>query len=260
MEIWQLAVCIVGGFMAGVINTFAGNGSAITLSILTEVLGLPSNVANGSNRIGALFQSSASSLVFLKYKTLKLREVWDIAAFTFIGAIVGVITATQVSNDQFDQVFRFLMAAMLIVILVNPKRWISPKQSESRRKLPVYLSAPLFLVLGFYGGFIQMGMGIFFLAATVLIVRYDIIVANGIKVFVIALYTTVVLAIFHFQGLVDWKYGAIIAIGQTLGGILAAQYATTYENAGVYAYRILVIIVCLVVLRQFGVFDLITNL
>lgn len=249
MEAWQIAVCVLGGFIAGVINTFAGNGSAITLSIFTEVLGLPGNIANGSNRIGALMQSSASSWVYFKNKKLQLHAIWDITALTFAGAILGVITATQVSNSQFDQVFKVLMLGMLIVILVNPKRWITPRTVDESKVLPMILKAPLFLALGFYGGFIQMGMGIFFLAATVLIAHYDIIVANGIKVFVVALYTTVVLAIFHFQGLVDWKYGAIVAVGQTLGGIIAAEYSTRYENAGIYAYRLLVIIVLFVVLR-----------
>ena len=34
-----------GAFLGGALNTLAGNGSAITLTLLTELLGLPPNVA-----------------------------------------------------------------------------------------------------------------------------------------------------------------------------------------------------------------------
>ena len=54
-------LALVGSFVAGAINTLAGNGSAITLTILTEVLGLPGTVANGTNRVGIATQSLASS-------------------------------------------------------------------------------------------------------------------------------------------------------------------------------------------------------
>lgn len=40
MNNYEIFIAITGGFLAGVINTFAGNGSTITLGILTEVLGL----------------------------------------------------------------------------------------------------------------------------------------------------------------------------------------------------------------------------
>jgi uncharacterized membrane protein YfcA len=49
---YHYAIAIIGSAVAGSINTLAGNGSAITLTILTELLGLPGNMANGTNRVG----------------------------------------------------------------------------------------------------------------------------------------------------------------------------------------------------------------
>jgi len=54
---WYLIpLTILAGFLAGIINTLAGSGSVVTLAMLS-LLGLPSNIANGTNRIGVLFQS-----------------------------------------------------------------------------------------------------------------------------------------------------------------------------------------------------------
>ena len=93
---------------------------------------------------------------------IDLAKSRNIIILTIIGAIVGVYTATIVSSEQFLSVFKYLMLVMLLVILVKPERWLITSGVKSN--LPGWISIPAFLLLGFYGGFIQMGMGIFFLA------------------------------------------------------------------------------------------------
>lgn len=240
--------------MAGVINTLAGSGSVITLGLMTEFLGLPANLANGTNRVGIVMQSLASVGSFKQNNKLPLERSKFIILLTIIGALFGVWAAISIPNETFRVVYKYLMVLMLAVILINPKRWLQP--SDLSKKVPYWLSIPLFLSIGFYGGFIQMGMGVFFLAIMVLIAKYDIIEANAVKLFVVLVYTAIVLVIFHFQGLVDWKIGGTIAIGQAAGGYFTAQFASKSENANVWAYRLLVVIVVLVLLNTFGVFDL----
>jgi len=250
MTLAQFAIAVGGGFIAGGINTLAGNGSAITLTILTEVLGLSPNVANGTNRIGVFTQSAAASRAFWKHGMLDLRRDGRYIALITLGAILGVWTATQVSNEQFRTVFSWLMVVMLVVILVDPKRWL--RETEVHRRPPMWLAVPLFLALGFYGGFIQMGMGVFFLAVMVLGARYSLMDANAVKAFVIALYTIIVIAIFQYRGLIDWKVGFVMALGQTAGGWLTAHYAGRWPRANVWAHRLLVVMVLLAVAKLFG--------
>ena len=187
MEVITILIAVVGGFVAGIINTLAGNGSAITLSILTEVLGLPGNLANGTNRVGIFFQSAASGTAFYRNDKLDLYRSKCILILTCPRAIIGGLVATQVCNEFFISVYKFFMVIMLIVILVKPKRWL--RETDLDNQIPLWLKAPIFLALGFYGGFIQMGMGVFFLAVMVLVARYSIIEANAVKIFVVMLYT-----------------------------------------------------------------------
>ncbi|MEL6968692.1 MAG: sulfite exporter TauE/SafE family protein [Bacteroidota bacterium] len=243
-------IAVVGAFVAGAINTLAGNGSAITLTILTELLGLPATVANGTNRVGVLTQSLAGSWAFHRSGRLKLENSGFYIFLTTIGALVGIYVALIVSNEEFKQVFRFLLVLMFIVILVKPKRWL--REDTEARALPWWISVPVFLALGFYGGFIQMGMGVFFLAAMVLIAHYNIIDSNAVKVAVVALYTIAAVAIFAWQGLIDWKIGGLMAIGQTAGGYLTARFAATDPRAGKWAYRILIVVVIWAIARMFG--------
>ncbi len=250
----EYIIIILGSFIAGCINTLAGSGSAITLAILTEVMGLPGNVANGTNRIGVVAQGGLSSYVFHKNGKLDLKIGLPIIVFVTIGSLFGVYVATIISNDQFKEVFKYIMVLMLVVILVNPKRWLT--QSEDPKPISLWIGIPLFLAVGFYGGFIQMGMGIFFLAVLVLASRFDIIQGNAIKAFTVTFYTVFVIIIFQLNGLIDWKAGLLLAVGQMVGGYVTAEFASNYKGADVWAYRILVLIVIVVILKLFGLFDL----
>ena len=242
-------VAIVSAMIAGGINTFAGNGSAITLTILTEILGLPPNIANGTNRIGVFTQCTASSWVFYKKGKLNVANNRKYFVPILLGAIIGGWLAINVSNEQFRAVFKFMMVFMLAAVLVKPKRWL--RETEIDFKPKVYLYFPVLFALGFYGGFIQMGMGIFFLIIMVLVMRMNITESNALKGFVIGLYTLVLIVIFHYQGMIDWKLGGLMAIGQTMGGFLAARFATKSKKADQIAYYVLVVVLVLAVIKLF---------
>jgi len=67
-------VVIFIGFIAGFINTLAGSGSLLTLPLLM-FLGLPANVANGTNRIAILLQNIVGVSSFKNRRSLSLRRV-----------------------------------------------------------------------------------------------------------------------------------------------------------------------------------------
>jgi len=253
IEWYYYAIAIAGGMIAGAINTLAGNGSAITLSILTELMGLPGNVANGTNRIGVFSQSAAGSYAFYQNGKLDLANSKSNIIWTVLGALIGVSVAIQVSNEQFVFVFKYLMVAMLLVMLVKPKRWLK----ESSEHTPIHwgIAVPVYLALGFYGGFIQMGMGIFYLATMVLVAKYSMVEGNALKTFVVAIYTLLVIFIFQYKGLIRWDIGLVLAFGQTIGGWYTAKFASSHPKANQIAYWMLITIVLLALANMFGLLD-----
>ncbi|HKK74122.1 MAG TPA: sulfite exporter TauE/SafE family protein [Saprospiraceae bacterium] len=256
LQWYHYLIAILGSALAGGINTLAGNGSAITLTILTELLGLPGNMANGTNRVGVWTQSIAGSYAFYKNGKLDVKGSSLYIWLTVIGAIAGILTAVWVSNEQFLSVFKVLLVVMFIVILVKPKRWL--RETDVSKRPPLWLAIPLFLGVGFYGGFIQMGMGIVFLAVMVLLARYSLIHANAVKIVVVGIYTALAIIIFQYKGLIDWEIGLIMAIGQTIGGYYTAVFAAKYEHANIWAHRVLVIVVVLALVKMLNLHLLFT--
>lgn len=245
-------IAVVGAFLAGCVNTLAGNGSAITLTILMELLGLPPDVANGTNRLGVVAQGLAGTYAFEREGRLRPNLNWQVIIWVSLGALLGMYLSIVISPEGYRLVFRYLLIFMLVVILVKPKRWLV--SNPDREPISPWLAVPMLFLLGVYGGFIQMGMGVFFLAILVLIDGYDIINANVLKGVTVAIYTIFAVAFFAYQGLIDWKIGGLMAIGQLIGGFLTATYASRYPQANVWAYRLLVVVIIGAIARAFWPF------
>lgn len=248
--ILSFGIAFAGALIAGMINALAGNGSVITLTVLTELIGLPGVVANGTNRVGVLFNAFGAIGGFRGKRELDYSKQLQYIVPVIIGAIGGIYVATIVTSDQFMWVFKILMVVMLIVIIVKPERWLIERPERSL--VPRWVEWPAMLVLGFYGGFIQMGMGVFYLAVLVLIGRLPLIESNMIKAVSVAAFTLIAVIIFAFNDLIVWPIGLLMGAGQFIGGWLAAHYAAKIPGASKWAYYVLVVAVSLSVIKLFS--------
>ena len=231
----------VAGVIAGVINTLAGSGSLVTLPIFMFVCGLPPNIANGTNRVGIIFQTAVGIFGFRKSGTVDYRGSAWLFVPAVIGAMLGAWLASEVSADQMRYVIGGLMVVMLFVLLINPKRWIQESDSAKRNNTG-WLSIGVYFLIGVYGGFIQAGVGIFLLAATVLVSKYSLKDGNAIKLLVILAFAFPTLAIFCWHNQVHFGYGIAMAVFQSLGAVLGVRFATRVPNANVWIHRLLIVI------------------
>jgi len=252
--ILEYLIALIGGFLAGMINSLAGNGSAITLTILTEVLDVPGTLANGTNRIGVLSAAVGAYFGFRKNNKIDYSQSKSILSLILVGALFGVIVAAFYTTDKaFMNIFKYAMLLMLPIVLLRPKRWLHKEKQASR--IPLILRVILYLMLGFYAGFIQMGMGIFFLVIAVLLDGFDLLSANVIKNLAVLILTAFVLLIFQYSGQVNWKFGGLLAIGQVLGAFLVVNYAANHPKVNQWTYYLLIVIIVMANLKLFGVFD-----
>lgn len=256
---YQYLFLFIGGTIAGVINTLAGNGSTLTLFLLMA-FGLPANVANGTNRIGLLFQSLIVTKSFSKSTRFKplLKDSWWIFAITIPSAIAGAISASIMDTESLKSVIGILMVMMFFIILIKPKHWFRETDHDKNRK--TILNFLLFIGIGFYAGFIQMGTGVFFLAIMVLGARYSLVDANILKIVTILLITIPALAIYLYQGQVNWEYGLPLAFGQAVGAYFAAKFVIHHPKANIWIHRLLVIMVLVAIIKIFGIYELVISL
>ncbi len=248
---WYMALALIGtGFAAGFINTSAGGGSMLTLPLLM-FLGLPANVANGTNRIAILLQNVIGVNTFRKKKVLDLTTDYRLAVPAVAGAIAGSLIAVEIDETALRKIIAGLMVGMLLLVVLKPNVWIKEHAGAANPK-PTIWQYIIFLFIGFYGGFIQMGVGFFLLAGLVLGGGYNLVKANAVKVFIILLYTVFSLAIFIYNKQADILAGLVLAAGNMLGAWVGASFLV--KKGAKYVRYILIAALLIVILNLFGVF------
>ncbi|HPF52536.1 MAG TPA: sulfite exporter TauE/SafE family protein [Draconibacterium sp.] len=249
---WYLILALIGtGIAAGFINTTAGGGSMLTVPLLM-FMGLPANIANGTNRVAILLQNAVGVQTFRKKKVLDLKTDYRLAVPAVVGSILGALIAVEMNVDLLKKVIAGLMVVMLLIVVLKPEVWVKERAGAVLAK-PSLLQYVIFFLIGLYGGFIQLGVGFFLLAGLVLGAGQNLVRANAIKVLIVLIYTIFSLGIYLYHGQVDIVAGLILAVGNMFGAWLGAHF--TVRGGGKYVRFVLIGAMIIVILNLFGVFN-----
>lgn len=246
-----IVLLLVCGLLAGIVNTLAGSGSLITLPALI-FLGIPVQIANGTNRIGILFQTLVGAGTLYKGRYSRVSD--DLRYFlpAVLGSVLGALIAVEVAEQVLRLVIGMLMLALLVILLFNFSGLLRGENGETGVKQPWYIYSLLFLA-GVYGGFIQVGIGIVLLSVLVLAGRMEFNHANALKNLINFFVTIPAVVVFVVHGHIWWIYGLTIAVSQSLGAWLAASFAMKVQNAAIYIRWLLVMMTLISALELLGV-------
>lgn len=248
--IWYTPILVIlAGFVAGVINTVAGSGSLVTLSLLVY-LGVPSTIANGTNRVGVLLQTLIGAKTYTQKKhgiKLPRHIAWQIGP-AIIGALFGSFIAVEINDRVMNTALLILMLLMLFLTLLKPKDWLKEKVIEKNNHKHL-TSIFIYFLIGVHGGFIQAGVGIFLLSALVLYSGFTLNISNAAKLVIVAAFTIPSLLIFILKGRIFWEYAILLASGQSIGSYLAARFALKNKKANIYIRRLLILIIIVSIVK-----------
>lgn len=238
---WEYIILVIlAGILCGFINTLAGSGSLISLPILMFI-GLPPNMANGTNRVGVFVQNLVTTTTFHKKKLLDIPLGIQVAIPTIAGSILGAFVVLELPDRAVEIVVGVVLFIMLIPMWVNPRQWLEGKTMENTRGHLV-LRWVVFFFVGLYGGFIQAGVGIFLLSALVLNTGCNLVKANAQKAMINLLLTFFAMLVFAFNGQIDWGIGIALALGNAIGGYLGTHWAVSWGPAFV-RYVVMAVVV-----------------
>jgi len=226
LELWQGIVLSLAGSIAGFLNVMAGGGSLITMPILV-FLGEDGTVANGTNRVAILIQNLVATAGFAERGLSDFKLSLSLGLCALPGAILGAYVGTRVGGVWFNRILAGVMLVVLFLMSRKKKRSADPRhdksgQSRWRRVVPAHL---LMVAAGFYGGFIQAGVGFILMAVLHGVLGLDLVRVNMHKVFIVGIYTLAALIIFASKGQVLWSAGLVLAVGNAIGGWIATRLA-----------------------------------
>ena len=166
-------IILLGGFLAGVVNTLAGGGSIITLPLLIYA-GLPPTMANATNRVAIVLQNVGALAGFSRHGYRPGREAWILLAPSLAGGTLGAFLAVDIDETLLRRIIGVVLVLMLVPILL--RRPLDPSRSKVMEIKPWTWIA--YFLIGVYGGFLQVGVGFLYLVLIAGIQRYDLVRAN----------------------------------------------------------------------------------
>ena len=237
---WHYPLLILVGFIAGFINTMAGGGSLLTLPLLI-FLGLPSAVANGTNRI-AIFMSAFSATAGFKSKGISNYPFNFYLGFSgLLGALIGAQIAVDIKGELFNKILAVIMIVVVLLIIFKPKI-DSINILERLTGKHLYISMVAFFFIGIYGGFINAGIGFVIMLFLHYYNKLNLVKVNATKVVIVLIYTTGAIITFALAGKINWIYGIFLASGNFLGGWISSRWSVKKGEKAIKAFLVVMVL------------------
>ncbi len=243
MSLIELLVLVGIGGVAGFINVLSAGGSMLTLPLLM-FLGLPPQVANGTNRVAITLQSITAVGSFHRMGHGSLLVSLHLAVPAVLGSLLGAWMATRVADAVFEVVLvTAMIGASVFMLLPQPKLDTRPLTTD-RLGPVIYLAM---FAIGIYGGFIQVGVGALFIVVLYRILKIDLPQVNVFKVAIVLIYTLPALLIFAINDQVRWGMGLVLALGNITGAFLAVRVNLSERGAQWVKWITLVMVAAILV-------------
>lgn len=220
----ELVILFLVGCVGGFLNVMAGGGSLLTVPIMI-FMGIPGPIANGTNRIAIIAQNIAAVSAFAKQGFANFKLSLSLALAAIPGAILGAWIAANMPEQDFNTLLAIIMVLVMIVMSIKPgKNSAQAKQGYIPSKNQLIAGHLLMVGAGFWGGFIQIGVGFIMMPILHRVMGLDLVTTNSHKVFIALVYTIVALFVFASQLQLYWMHGIVLGIGMAAGGIFGARF------------------------------------
>ncbi|MBI5471026.1 MAG: sulfite exporter TauE/SafE family protein [Ignavibacteriae bacterium] len=216
-ELNDLLLIILIGLLSGVANVFAEGGSILALPALI-LLGLPSAVANGTNRLALFVLNLFALKTFYNRDRVEFKKSVWMALFAVAGAILGAFGALMISDQTFNAALGVSLLVVAISMYMQPTDDLAPFASGAP---PIWAVVVSMFAIGFYGGFIQSGVGLFLMIALSALFHSDEIKKSIHKISVVFAYLFPTSLIFLWTDNVEWSASLALLVGYMIGHWLA---------------------------------------
>jgi uncharacterized membrane protein YfcA len=210
--------------IGGAINSVAGGGTLLTFPALLAVVSPV--VANGTSTFALVPAGVASAWAYrreLKGRSAMLKLLW---APSFLGGLTGSLLVTRFPN-QFESLIPWLMlvASLLLLFQRRIAGWIGAHPHEKPTRGTIADITIFQYFVGVYGGYFGAGIGILMLGSLELIGVHDIHELNALKVVLAFVMNSITLVVFMLEGVIDYRYGILMALCSMVGGYIGARSA-----------------------------------
>ena len=216
-----LMLLFAAAFVAGFIDSIAGGGGLITVPAMLLAC-IPPLETLGTNKLQSLFGSGSATLAYARGGHVKLREQFPMAVMAGLGGALGALLATIVPGDVLKAIMPFLLVTIGLYFGFKPN--ISDQDRHQRIK-PWVFGLAFVPAIGFYDGVFGPGTGSFYMLGFVMLAGFGLLKATAHTKLLNFSSNIGAFAVFLSFGVVLWKPGLIMGLGQFLGAQAGSRLA-----------------------------------
>ena len=214
-------------------------------------MGLPPNIANGTNRVGIVIQMLAGTAGFKSKGITTFPFSIYMGVSALIGSLIGAQIAIDIKGETFNKVLSFVMMVVVLIIIFKPKLK-AKKIIERTTGKHLWIGCIAFFFFGIYGGFINAGLGFILILFLHFFNHLSLVKANATKAVIITIYMSGALVVFILNDAVNWKMGLTMAIGTSLGAWFTSRFSVKKGDGFIKIFLIVIVSVMAVKLWFFS--------
>ena len=226
-DLTQASALLIIGIIFGLISTLAGGGSIVTLPALLY-LGVSPHAANATNRVVGVVQTLSAAWSFRRGGVLSERGLGALLGYAALGGVVGASSSLLLTPDAMRTGIHLCLIAVALFTLGAPRRLFVEPPPRARSLRVRHLGV---FIVGFYGGFLQAGIGLVTLYYVRFICGYDLVRGTALKTLLIIAMIGPAFAIFIWWGEVRWWLGLYLALGSIAGARIAVSLSLSPSGA-----------------------------
>ncbi len=219
----SLILLIILFFVTSAIGVVTGSNSLITVPVMFQ-FGIEPKVAVATNMFGLTFMSIGATLPFLRHGTIDKRKVSPMILLTLLGSAIGALLVNFISDKTIPIIVSISMIIVTIFTLVKRDAGVAKTENPSANAL--YVGYILTFLLAIYGGLYSGGYVTMLTALFVAFFGMTFTESVASTKLVNVFSSLIATLIFMWQGLIDYKLGAILAVTMFIGAYIGAYTVT----------------------------------
>lgn len=245
-----LILLIILFFVTSAVGVVTGSNSLITVPVMFQ-FGVDPKIAVATNMFGLTFMNIGATIPFLRQGVIDRRKVTPLVLITLVASAIGAILLIFITPQNIKLLVSLAMIAVTIFTLLKRDAGIAAvAEISNRARILTYV---LTFALGIYGGLYSGGYVTMLTAVYVAFFGMKFTESVASTKFINVFSSSIASLIFMWQGLIDYRLGAILAVTMFIGAYIGAYTVTKLND--VWLKRIFIATVLILAVKT--IFDFI---
>jgi uncharacterized membrane protein YfcA len=227
MPTYDLILLVILFFITSAVGVVTGSNSLVTVPVMFQ-FGVDPKVAVATNMFGLTFMAAGATIPFLRAKTIDKKRVTPLILLTLVGSAIGAMLVGFITGSALKIIVSVSM--ILVTIFTLLRRDAGVEKAENVASGTLIFSYFLTFVLAIYGGLYSGGYVTLLTATCVAFLGMTFSEAVASTKLINVFSSFVATVIFMWQGLVDYKLGAILAVTMFVAAYIGAKTVTRLND------------------------------